>query len=69
MFAPLCQAAGLSVAVASGRGALQPEADALIQCLGVTPSASEEPAELVSGVDILVATPGRFVNSRATNLV
>lgn len=59
VFAPLCQAVGLFLAVVSGKGALQPEADALVQRLGAPLPAEEQPPELASRVDILVATPGR----------
>ena len=44
---PLCHAAGLSLAVVSGKGALAPEAASLVE-LGCE-----------SRVDVLVATPGR----------
>jgi len=47
VFAPLCAAAGLELAVCSGKGALKAEQDLLVDaCSG-------------SCVDVLVATPGR----------
>lgn len=47
VFAPLCAAAGLELAVCSGKGALKAEQDLLVDaCTG-------------SCVDVLVATPGR----------
>lgn len=52
VLAPLCDAVGLCVGVASGSDALQPEARALVTRLG---------SELVSAVDVLVVTPGRLV--------
>jgi hypothetical protein len=70
VFAPLCQAAGLSVAVVSGKGPLRAEADALIQRLGAAQPAEEVKPVNMSRVDILVATPGRSVRSmRCTILV
>jgi superfamily II DNA/RNA helicase len=50
VFQPLCQAVGLDVAVASGKGPLSGEVAALVQTHGSRTS---------SCVDVLVVTPGR----------
>ena len=50
MFQPLCQAVALRVAVASGKGPLSAEADALVELQG---------GDASSCVDVLVVTPGR----------